>query len=317
MKAFSYFLIAALTCAVVFLSGQSASLLPDRLLLMEYTHPAYAAHLGKEQAEIWHYPKKETLPRPARNYFLNAGRSGQYSGLDVAIQADGSIHLDGKNEGQGFSICLSPSTVFLGDGNYRLATDPSDAVFEEGQLYIEGWRTDGDVTGKKLLAVDEAGRHDFTADSRVFTTYWYGLLIPEGFTADQVVIHPTLMRTDGPEGEDAFSYTAGEEEARLSESFAAVQYPDSEKGLASFALFHMDKDDFLAIGEADMRIFLNNLTWVYGKKYGCAWCSFLFPDGTGIEWDMEETGNCVCGEADALGRITKEYGSGSWKTVLR
>ena len=293
----------------VFLSRQPGKLPADTLLLQEYVHPAYFHLLSTEQSEIWYYPEDVKKEGVVRNYFLNAARSGHYGGISVQVLGDGSICLDGKNDGEGFSIRCSPDTVSLGNGSYYLGTTEESPAYEQGYLYIEGWKKDADGTKKKLLAIDEAGRHEFRADSAEYDTYWYGLVIPAGFLADHLVIPPLLRRTDGMDADEGFLETDS--------LLAAAMYPDTKKGLSSFAMLHVDREALMGAEEDDMRIFLNNLKYEYGRKYGCKWVSFVFPDGTGIEWDPLSPGECVYGEVDAFGKVYHRYGSGPWQTIFQ
>ena len=280
----------------------------DRLLLPAYANPMYTKQLSPEHVSLW-----ERLPGEEgakQNYILNDIPPGVRQGVQVSLDADGTMTLSGTNTGGTMYLnCLSPRAV-LPDGTYRITDGFEEDAASAGlfgsayvdgcYMYLEGWKLDEDGTPveKKILALPE--NPVFTADHSAWDQYLCIIRVPAGATVENLSFRPGLI----PLSEEERA------EAQMTEPYegAALRYYDGDEKMEKFAIFNMKKSTFKKVPEKDYKVFCNNLRYIYNRRYHCKWCTLVFMDGTGLMFEGCDPDKAVYGKVDALGRILEAQG---------
>ena len=298
---FRYLTAAAVFAAVLFLTSCDAKTggifgeggVLDHLLVTDYTNPVYAELLSPDRAVMWKIAREGIGEQD--NLFMNGLWEQSAQGVTIEPQADGSFVLTGRNDGETLYWRSASKRMTLDDGDYILSDGGVSSKETGVYLYISGLKITGDETEETLLAMlPEQGA--FTIDSSLYDEYWCGIRVPEGEPGEELHFYPMILKA-GTADDSEGSYIP-----------CPVHHYLGSKKLLTVPVFYISKEEFLEIPAEDYRIFLNNVKYVYGRRYKSPWVSIVFEDGTGITWENCDADHGIYGKTDAFGRILETYG---------
>ena len=212
----------------------------------------------------------------------------EYNGISVTYNEDGSIYVQGKNNGDGnVYIRLSPSNRYkLHDGEYII----SDGLNEEQRkgvlFYYESRDIFSDHTDYIRLAnLPEQPR--MIVDNSLHDDF--GLVL--GFTTEfestePLVIYPMIRRANDTEG----NYQP-----------PAILKTNIDEEQPAFQTFLLEKTELDQLTDSDWKLLCNSVNYQFKEKY--IWTSIIFEDGTGIQFKESDASQAVYGPIDPWGRV--------------
>jgi len=226
------------------------------------------------------------------NLVINALQPGNVDQLSIAVNRDGSVTLNGQYYGDSSSYMMSPSSFMLSEGDYVI--DAGDVLQDQEHchFYIEGWKETEEGTKKEILAMTPQ-KTEFHIERGQYDRFWYGINIVDGFSADNETLYPVIAEV--------------KEAKQVIDSYmpCAVRYYSGDEETSRFIIYYLSKSDLSIIPKRDWAVFVHNIVYRLSGQYD--WCSVVFDDGTGIQYQSEASDGVIYGKSDPYGRIKQEY----------
>lgn len=253
----------------------------DVRVLLEYNNPLYFEVLDYNNFRNVHITTEEDIMGvKAGNYILSGDITGDYNGLHVSEQADGSIVMHGYYDGEDTHLFMMDTNGhIIPDGDYEI--DDGGASSDEIRFFVFS-------DGSTLAELPYTSQFHISNDSMHYIQY--GFYVKHGAEAHNRVFLPIIRRIgDDLDYSPYLRYFNNDSDNNISLGFTEI-------------------DKLKKIKDRDWRVFFHTLSYSMNKRY--SYLSMFFLDesgnliGKGIQFDLRS--NLVrYGKIDNFGRIVE------------
>ena len=273
-------IVTVMLSLIVISIAKPACVFLDSLLLTDQASRFYPVTEGESRYTDIYIPSKHDDYPTAYNYLCLDTLDRTINDVEIHINDDGSITLNGTNSGEAFDLMLGYVRACRGE---YILSGGSD-MLDDGFLYIMG------LTQNKNCAVQKRDTfviNGLLDDHRLF------IHVYEEASLKDITIYPVIYPKDRSHEE----YTPPSLAAHLFHGVDSVEnHPVPVK------IIPITRDTFEGLSGYD-RLFLNNYIAHVAPKDGFSWVTLDFGDGTGIQYPGCDPKKQLQGPIDAWGRV--------------
>ncbi len=236
------------------------------------------------------------------NFFIMTATPKTYekNGIAVSVNKNGSVTVQGVNEGTLLEVPLNGKAQTFPEGMYyfNMFSESSDDISDISVEWVETIASEdtSNETKNILDFQDNSGEIECISGAN----YMCVLKIPEGADiSDGVTFYP-VMSLEQTEYISSDSDESNIENCKISYLRAIYPYEDQKYG----KVFTIKKEDFLSLSDKEWSVFQNNIRYLYFPQY--TYISILFEDGTGIQFNSKDPTATISGNMDSAGVIIGE-----------
>ena len=249
---------------------------------------SFLEELGSKSLVSYKIQDTQDPASPYGNIAVNKLRTGDRDGMDLTVNADGSVTVDGLISRKSGLIVSSPDHMRLQPGEYYLYAEGLPEDYHYIRI-VFGTRVNEEDKYKFVKLTQEAGQiYPITIEEPCYCVY--GIFVRDGYQARNLTLRFMLNR----------------EETKDYQPCPMTRY-DGSKDMLFYGIFSADKERFRSYSNREYGLLYNNVRFQYNKKYD--WITIDFGDGTGIQFLPENDGKGIYGKINHLGYVLEAAGS--------
>lgn len=261
------------------ISACSAASLPDALILQNKRYPQYANYLQGNDCITYNLQKGRYTTQTVYNILHLQVYSSDTSKISRRLNYNSTVTLHG-NDKENTYIRLTDNFT-LQPGSYTIY----DGHVSDGQniyVYVNGY----DETGNAERVAELPDNGTFEVVANAYSYYRMYVFVAGKYDCDRTIF-PMLCYSN----------------TKISRYFSPIFstsyfHPVQVEGgdFDQFIVFNITKKELSSIPYKDFQVFLNNLRYIYARKYVS--CTIAFEDGTGIQFEECNPNKGIYGDLD-------------------